>query len=69
MWKVYRQRIHRDISSSSEAKNEIFLNNELEILQIEIATLSIWVERDCDQFAHGIISVSLSGRFTKSIFL
>jgi hypothetical protein len=40
MWKVYRQRIHRDV------KNEMFLNNELEILQIEIATLSIWVERD-----------------------
>ena len=62
MWKVYRQRIHRDV------KNEMFLNNELEILQIEIATLSIWVERDWGQFAHGIISVSLSGRLTKSIF-
>ena len=41
MWKVYRQQTHRDVSSSSEAKNEIFLNNELEILQIELAALSI----------------------------
>jgi hypothetical protein len=55
MWKVYRQRIHRDISSSSEAKNEIFLNNELEILQIEIATLSIWVEREIVISLHTVL--------------